>query len=212
MKALKMPDIPEDLYPEPGPVLIVLSGLSGVGKDTVLDRLRQSSLSLEFVVTLSTRQPRSGEQDGVHYRFVTVEKFKELIRAGELLEWAEVYGNYYGPPKDTVRAALAVGKDVIVKVDVQGAATIKKLVPECVAIFLATPTMEELETRLRNRRTESASELALRLETAAHELERLDLFDYIVFNREGAADRAAGEIEAIITAEKRRVKPRRIVI
>ena len=212
MKALKMPDIPEDLYPEPGPVLIVLSGLSGVGKDTVLDRLRQSSLSLEFVVTLTTRQPRSGEQDGVHYRFVTLEKFKELIRSGELLEWAEVYGNYYGPPKDTVRTALAVGKDVIVKVDVQGAATIKKLVPECVAIFLATPTMEELETRLRNRRTESASELALRLETAVRELERLDLFDYIVFNREGAADRAAGEIEAIITAEKRRVKPRRIVI
>ena len=212
MKALKMPDTPEDLYPEPGPVLIVLSGLSGVGKDTVLDRLRQSSLSLEFVVTLTTRQPRSGEQDGVHYRFVTLEKFKELIRSGELLEWAEVYGNYYGPPKDTVRTALAVGKDVIVKVDVQGAATIKKLVPECVAIFLATPTMEELETRLRNRGTESASDLALRLETAVRELERLDLFDYIVFNREGAADRAAGEVEAIITAEKRRVKPRRIVI
>jgi guanylate kinase len=158
-------------------MLVVFSGLSGVGKDTVLDRLRQSSLFLEFVVTLTTRQPRYSEQDGVHYHFVTMEKFKELIQAGELLEWAEVYGNYYGTPKDPVRMALAAGKDVIVKVDVQGAATIKKLMPECVAIFLATPTMEELETRLRNRRTESASELALRLETAAHELERLDLFD-----------------------------------
>ena len=210
MKALKKPDNTRDPYPVPGPLLIVLSGLSGVGKDTVLDALKKSSLPLEFVVTLTTRPPRSGEKDGVHYRFVTTEKFRELIDAGELMEWAEVYGNYYGPPKDTVRAALAAGRDVIVKVDVQGAATIKKLVPDCVAIFLATPTMEELEKRLRSRGTETALDLSLRLETAASELERLDIFDYIVFNRENAADLAVADIEAIITAEKQRVRPRRI--
>jgi len=203
-------DIIDDIYPVPGPLLIILSGLSGAGKDAVLNCLRQSSIPLEYIVTLTTRLPRPGEIDGIHYRFVSQEHFTKLIQSNELLEWAEVYGNYYGSPRGAVRNALAAGKDVILKVDVQGASNIKKLLPESVAIFLATPTMKELETRLRNRRTESVSDLELRLKTAKEELKKLDLFDYLVFNHEGAVNQAAVEIQAIITAEKRRVKPRKV--
>ncbi|MCJ7605250.1 MAG: guanylate kinase [Dehalococcoidales bacterium] len=194
----------------PAPLLIILSGLSGVGKDAVLRGLRESGPPLEFIVTLTTRPPRTGEQDGVHYRFVSSEKFLEMRDAGQLLEWASVYGNYYGPPREPVKQALEAGKDVIVKVDVQGVATIKKNAPECVAIFLATPTMEELERRLRNRHTETPEDLALRLKTAAGELKQVPLFDYIVLNREGELDRAVEDIRAIITAEKCRVQPRNL--
>lgn len=194
--------------PVPSPLLIVLSGLSGVGKDAVLRGLRKSGPPLEFIVTLTTRQPRAGELDGVHYRFVSVEKFLEMRDTGQLLEWASVYGNYYGPSREPVKQALDAGKDVIVKVDVQGVATIKKNAPESIAVFLSTPTLQELETRLRNRKTESAADLELRLKTASEELKQVPLFDYIVMNREGELDRAVGDIRAIITAEKSRVKPR----
>jgi guanylate kinase len=167
------------------PLLIVLSGLSGVGKDAVLNGLRRSGLPLEFIVTVTTRRPRPTERDGVHYHFVSAERFRGLIEEGELLEWANVYGNRYGTPRQAVRAALAAGRDVIVKVDVQGAASIKKIVPQAVFIFLATPSLEELARRLRRRRTESPADLELRLRTAEAELEKLHLFDYIVFNRRG---------------------------
>ena len=197
-------------YPVPSPLLIVVSGMSGVGKDSVLHELRQSSLPLEFIVTMTTRRPRPDERDGIHYTFVTRENFQDLIARGQLLEWASVYGNYYGPPKSAVREALNAGKDAILRVDVQGVRTIKQAVPDCVAIFLAAPSMTELEQRLRSRGTESETELDLRLKTAEEELKQLPLFDYIVFNRESRLDRAVAEIEAIITAEKRRVKPRRV--
>ena len=200
-----MNETPEELNPPSSPLLIVLSGLSGVGKDAVLNELRKSDLPLEFIVTMTTRRPRPDEQDGVHYRFVSTETFEEMISQDRLLEWANVYGNYYGPPKDAVRRALAAGKDVIVKVDVQGARTIKKTAPECVAIFLALPTLDELEQRLRRRGTESTEELELRLTTARAELEQLPLFDYIVFNRDGMLEKAVADIEAIIAAEKLRV-------
>lgn len=204
------PDSLPEPYPIPSPLLIVVSGMSGVGKDTVLNGLRKSSLPLEFIVTMTTRRPRPDENNGVHYTFVSTEEFKGLIARDCLLEWAEVYGNYYGPPKDAVRKALEAGKDAILRVDVQGVRNIKKDVPECVAIFLAAPSMEELEHRLRSRGTESDAQLELRLKTAEQELEQLPLFDYIVFNREGEPDKAVAEIEAIIMAEKRRVRPRRI--
>ncbi len=196
--------------PSSGPLLIVLSGLSGVGKDAVLTRLRQSAFPLEFIVTVTTRAPRPNEKDGVHYHFVSEAEFQKMIDNNQLLEWATVYGNRYGPPKEPVRQALKDGKDVVIKVDVQGAATIKKLVPEAVFIFLAPPSMEELAARLRQRRTETAADLELRLKTAAEEMETLPMFDYLIINRQGELDRAVADIEAIITAEKCRVKPRQM--
>jgi guanylate kinase len=159
------------LSPPVKSLLIVLSGHSGAGKDAVLTRLRESSYPLEFITTVTTRARRANESEGVHYHFVSRDKFQELIDRGELLEWANVYGNYYGVPKEPVRQALSRGKDVIVKVDVQGAATIKKILPQAVFIFLAPPSMEELVMRLEQRRTESPSDLDLRIEAARKELE-----------------------------------------
>ncbi len=200
------------LNPPAQPLLIVLSGLSGVGKDAVLTRLRQSSFPIEFIVTVTTRSPRANEIDGIHYRFVSDTEVQQMIDRNELLEWANVYGNYYGVPREPVKQALDSGKDVIIKVDVQGAATIKKILPQAVFIFLATPSMEELESRLKLRQTETPEDLALRLKTAEEELQQLPLFDYIVFNRRGEINRAVADIEAIITAEKCRVVPREITL
>ena len=200
------------LRPPAKSLLIVLSGLSGAGKDVVLTRLRKSSYPLEFIVTVTTRARRPGERDGIHYRFVSRNEFQGLIDHNELLEWANVYGNYYGVPKEPVRQALASGKDVIIKVDVQGAATIKKILPQAVFIFLAPPSMEELVLRLKKRRTESPSDLELRLKTAEEEQEKLPLFDYLVFNRQNEINRAAADIEAIIAAEKCRVTPRELTL
>jgi guanylate kinase len=193
-------------------LLIVLSGLSGAGKDAVLARLRQSSYPLVFIVTVTTRARRPNERDGVHYHFVSRNKFEELIDGNELLEWANVYGNWYGIPKEPVRQALDSGKDVIVKCDVQGAATIKKILPQAVFIFLAPPSMEDLALRLKKRRTESPSDLELRIKTAEAELEKLPLFDYLVFNRQDEIDRTVADIEAIIAAEKCRVVPRELTL
>ena len=203
-------ETPSSLEPPARPLLLVLSGLSGAGKDAVLNGLRQSGLPLEFILTATTRPRRPKERDGVHYRFIPEEGFRGMIERGELLEWAQVYGNLYGVPREPVSRALKKGKDVVVKVDVQGAATIKKALPQAVFIFLAPPSIEELVQRLRLRRTESEAELELRVKTAGEELQTLPMFDYLVINREGELERAVEDIEAIIAAEKRRVKPREI--
>lgn len=194
------------------PLLFVLSGPSGVGKDAVLARMKELNCPIEFITTLTTRSRRPSERDKVDYHFVSVERFQEMIKNGGLLEWAEVYGNFYGVPRQAVREALNRGQDVMVKVDVQGAATIKKILPQAVFIFLMTPTMEELQARLKQRHTESPSDLALRLKTAEEELRQLPWFDYIVINREDEIDRAVSDIESIITAEKSRVTPREITL
>jgi guanylate kinase len=199
-------------HPPAKSLLIVLSGLSGTGKDAVLTGLRESNYPLEFIVTVTTRTKRPNERDGVHYHFVSESRFQELIDRNELLEWANVYGNWYGVPREPVRQALGRKKDVIVKVDVQGAANIKKILPQAVFIFLAPPSMEELALRLKQRRTESPSDLDLRIKTAEEELEKLSLFDYMVINRQGEVDRAVADIKAIITAEKCRVIPRELTI
>ncbi len=196
-------------YLNPPPLLVILSGLSGAGKDAVLAELRKDGPPLEIIVTMTTRALRPGERDGAPYHFISRDRFLAMRDAGEFLEWAEVYGNYYGNSRSEVRAALDAGKDVLLKVDVQGAATIKQLVPEAIAVFLATPTLAMLEARLRNRRTESSSDLALRLKTAARELEQLPRFDYVVMNDEGGIKQAAADVRAIITAEKGRIGRRR---
>jgi guanylate kinase len=194
------------------PLLLVLSGPSGVGKDAVLSRLRGASDLLEFIVTITTRRPRAMERDGLEYRFTSVEKFEEMLEHKELLEWANVYGNWYGVPREPVKQALEQGQDVIVKVDVQGAATIKKAVPQAVLIFLMPPEVKELASRLKQRHSESAFDLALRTRIAEEEIKQLSLFDYLVVNRQDAIELAVSDIKAIIRAEQCRVDFRRIVL
>ena len=138
------------LFNQPArPLLIVLSGSSGVGKDAVLARMKDAGYSLQYVTTLTTRPQRPNEKDNVDYHFVSPEKFQKMIEDGGLLEWANVYGNWYGVPKDAVKQALDRGEDVIVKVDVQGAITIKKILPQAVSIFLMPPSMDALMARTR---------------------------------------------------------------
>jgi guanylate kinase len=203
---------PAPLHPAPTPLLIVLSGLSGAGKDTVLAGLRKIRLPLFISVSATTRSRRPGEKEGVDYIFVSRKKFQELIDNNQLMEWATVYGQRYGIPREPVRRALQSGKDVIVKIDVQGAATIKKNFPGAVLVFLLIPYLKELKKRLTRRRTESAKDLELRLRTATEELRKLPMFDYVVINRAGGADQAIADIMSIITAEKCRVKPRAITV
>jgi guanylate kinase len=192
------------------PLLIVLSGPSGAGKDAVLHRLRGMACPPTCIVTMTTRPRREYERDGVDYHFVSPERFQEMLNVDDFLEWARVYGNCYGLPKQAVKTALARGQDVIVKVDVQGAATIKKKVAEAIFIFLIPPTVAELVSRLRERHTESEADLVIRTQMAAAEVKSLAMFDYLVINRQDRLDEAVGEIRAIITAEKRRVNQREI--
>ena len=198
--------------PPTRPLLIVLSGPSGVGKDAVLNKMKQSDCNLEYITTTTTRPRRDNEKNNVDYHFVTKEKFQNMIETQELLEWANVYGNWYGVPSQPIKQALDNGQDIIVKVDVQGASTIKKILPEAVFIFLMSPSMEDYISRLKQRRTESPSDLALRIETAEEEIKQLDMFDYVVVNEQNEIDRAVDDIKAIIAAEKCRVNPREITL
>jgi guanylate kinase len=198
------PDLPSK------PLLIVLSGPSGAGKDATLSRMKKSGYPLEFITTVTTRPPRAGEKNKVDYHFVSVEDFQKMLKAGELVEWANVYGNWYGVPREPLKRALAKGQDTVVKVDIQGAATIKKIIPQAVFIFLAPPSMGELKKRLTQRQTESPFDLSRRLKTADEEMKQMPLFDYVVVNRQDEVKRVVAEIEAIITAEKQQLKPREI--
>jgi len=189
-------------------LLIVLSGPSGVGKDALLRRMKEQKYPFHYVVTVTSRPRREGERDGVDYRFVSQREFQQMIDNGELLEWANVYGNYYGVPRKEISQALSKGKDVIVKVDVQGAATIKRILPQAVCVFLRPPSMEELERRLRQRHSESAKDLALRLQKAEEEMKSLPLFDHVLTSYQGKLDEAISQIQSIVAAEKRQVKPR----
>lgn len=194
------------------PLLIVISGPSGVGKDAVLSRMKELGYPFAYIVTATTRPKRGSEREGVDYLFIAEEKFGEMVQKGEFLEYARVYGNWYGVPKAQLREALAQGKDVIVKVDIQGAATIKKAVPPAVFIFLVPPSLEELVQRLKKRCTESPAELAVRVGMAGEELEKLPMFDYAIVNKRDGIDEAISEISAVITAEKCRIIPREIAI
>jgi guanylate kinase len=196
--------------PTPRPLLIVLSGPSGAGKDAVLNRMKASGYPARFITTTTTRPQRANEEDNVAYKFVSEKDFQKMLKNKELLEYANVYGNWYGVPREPARKALEAGMDTIVKVDVQGAATLKKILPEAVFVFLMSPSTEELEARLRERRTESEFDCDLRLKTAVEEIKQLHLFDYIVLNERNEIERAASAIEAIITAEKCRRIPREI--
>ena len=186
------------------PLLVVLSGPSGVGKDAVLERMKRLGSPYHFAVTATTRPMREGEREGEHYHFVARAEFERMIAHGELLEWAEVYGNLYGVPRAQVDRALSEGRDVLVKVDVQGAKTIRGLDPEAVLVFLAPPSMEELARRLTSRGTEADEAMRLRLKEAEAEMEAAALFDHVVVNRRDRLDVAVRQIEALTADERRR--------
>ena len=195
--------------PDP-PLLVVLTGPSGVGKDVTLQRMRELEVPFHYVVTVTTRDIRPGEVEGVHYFFKSRDEYIRLLQAGELLENAEVYGNFYGIPRRQVLEPLRRGVDVIMKPDVQGAAKIRELEPDAVFIFLAPDSMEELAIRLFHRKTEDPQELAVRLKVARQEMQAVSNFDYVVVNRHKRLDETVDRIKGIIEAEKARVHPRHI--
>lgn len=202
----------DELRSLPKPRLIVISGPSGVGKDTVIEHMRIVHPDFVFAVTATTRQRRPGEIDGVHYFFMTRQEFETLREQGEFLESAEVYGHLYGVPKDRVRNALHAGKTVVVKVDVQGASSIRKIVPEAIFIFLLPPSMAELMRRLRGRKTDDPEALMARIATASRELRAVKDFDYVVFNENERLDETLSRIDAIMEAENCCVVQRHVTL
>ena len=201
-----MQQVPE-ANPAP-PLLVVLSGPSGVGKDAALAGLKQLDRPWHFVVTATTRPRRPGEQDQVDYIFLNTDTFLKMKERDEFLECAEVYGRWYGVPRSQVRHGFQQGRDVILKVDVQGAETVRRLAPEAVFIFIVPGSFDELRSRLSERMTEQSSELELRLSIAGNELARINEFDYRVVNHDGRLEQAIADIDYIIAAEKCRVRPR----
>ena len=196
-----------DPYQRPHyPLLIVISGPSGVGKDTVAQMMLENHDQFHFVVTATTREEREGEVDGEDYIFLTHDEFAKMIEQDELLEWAVVYNDYKGVPKQQIRDALASGRDVIMRVDVQGAATIRKLVPNAVFIFLIAESEEALVNRLVERKSETAEGLNLRIATARQEMKRLEEFDYYVVNAEDKQAEAVDRILDIVSAEHAKIK------
>jgi guanylate kinase len=200
----------------PGAVLAIISGPSGVGKDTIIDAMRRREAEhgiagrRHYVVTVTTRAPREGEVNGVDYHFVSRDEFLRIRAARGFLEANEVHGNWYGSPRDQVRGALAAGRDVILKIDVQGAQVVKDQVSEALLIFVIPPTLETLFARLRARATETADELELRQRNAAIELARQDDYDYVVVNETGQVERTAERIEEILADERRQHASRRV--
>jgi guanylate kinase len=196
----------------PQPLLIVISGPSGAGKDTVMQRMKERGLPFHFVVTATTRPKRANEVHGRDYWFVSKEEFARMINDDKLIEHAIVYGDYKGIPKQQVREALASGMDVIMRIDVQGAETVRRMAPEALMIFLTTNNEEELVQRLETRKTETVDSLAIRIATARKELKRVDAFDYVIVNHDFRLDETVDVIRAIINAEHHRVKPRKVTL
>jgi guanylate kinase len=196
----------------PGAMLVIISGPSGVGKDTIIDAMQERTHDPEYryVVTCTTRAPRPGEVDGVDYQFLTRDAFLQLRADRQLLEANEVHGNWYGSPRDQVREAVLAGRDAILKIDVQGAQVVKDQVSEALLIFVVPPSLETLFSRLRTRATETADELELRQRNAAIELARQDDYDYVVVNETGQVERTAERIDRIIAEERARHADRRV--
>jgi len=203
---------PDPYHLPHNPLLIVISGPSGAGKDSLLARLKELGHPFHFVITATTRPKRPNEVEGQDYHFASKSEFSDMLAKGELLEHALVYGDYKGIPKQQVREALASGKDVILRLDVQGAATIRRLVSDAVLIFLTADSEPELFERLRARRTETPDGLKVRLDTARKELTHVEEFDYVVVNRNDWLDRAVADLMSIIRAEHCRIRQRQVTL
>lgn len=197
---------------EPGAQLVIISGPSGVGKDTIIEAMRRRTPShpRHYVITVTTRARRAYEVDGRDYYFLTTDDYDRLRTADGLLEASEVHGNWYGTPRDQVQAALAAGRDAILKIDVQGARKVHAAVPEALLIFVVPPSLEALEARLVGRSTESEADMARRRRDAAYELSRQGDYDHVVVNETDEIERTAEAIDAIIEAEHRDHADRRI--
>ncbi len=204
----------EEMRASNGAMLVIISGPSGVGKDTIIDALkrRPRDPDYHYVVTCTTRAMRPGEVDGVDYIFLDRETFVKQRAAGEFLEANRVHENWYGTPRGQVRDALLAGRDVILKIDVQGAQVVKEKVPGALLIFLIPPSLEDLFLRLRSRATETADELELRQRNAAIELARQEDYDYVVTNETGQVERTAERIDEIIAEEHRTHPDRRVEV
>jgi guanylate kinase len=188
------------------PRVFVLSGPSGVGKDSIIDRLRERESDTHFAVTATTRPRRDAEIDAIHYHFMTREQFSQAVAEFEFLEFANVYGQMYGVPKPPVRAALRRGQDVVIKIDVQGASAIRQLIPDSIGIFIAPESMQSLYLRLSARKSDDQAALDRRFDAARHELLRAHEFDYIVFNETNGLMRAVDEIASIIAAVRAEIR------
>ncbi|WP_144521345.1 guanylate kinase [Bacillus pumilus] len=191
-------------------LLIVLSGPSGVGKGTVRQAIfSQEDTKFEYSISVTTRKPREGERNGVDYFFKSREEFEHMIENKKLLEWAEYVGNYYGTPVDYVEQTLSEGKDVFLEIEVQGALQVREAFPEGLFIFLAPPSLSELQNRIITRGTESEELIRNRMATAKEEIEMMDAYDYVVENDD--VELACERIKAIVLAEhlrRDRVAPR----
>ena len=185
-----------------GSLLVVISGPSGAGKDSVLARMKEEPRPYHYAVTATTRPRRAHESNGRDYIFVSKDEFRRMIEDNELLEWADVYGELYGVPRAQVSEAHALGQDAIVKTDVQGAATIRRLAPDAVLVFIAPPSIEELERRLRSRMTESHESLEIRLGMAEKEMADSAWFDHVVVNETGEVDGTVSAVVEIIARER----------
>ena len=211
---MRSPDSSQEPAPVAGePLLVVISGPSGAGKDSVLERLRERGNPAHFTVTATTRPQREVKpEDHRFLSFLSEEEFQSLLEEDGLLEHAEVYGYHYGVPKAPLRQAIADGRDVLVRVDIQGAATIKKLQPDAVLIFLTASSIEELETRLVARGQDDAATMKRRLEAARQELERQGEFDYVLINKRGDLDGTVDRVEEILAVERGRAGRRTVRI
>ena len=200
----------ENVLPQPSSrqgLLFVLSAPSGAGKDTVINLLKQQGMDIFVVPSVTTRVPRPGESDGNPYHFVDAEEFERLRTNNELLEYANVHGNWYGQPIRPIRENLRAGRDVLLKIDVQGAATVRKKVPRAIFIFLLPDSLEELAQRLSSRHTETEAQLQRRLADARMELAQQQWYDYVIRNRQGHIQEAVDKLRAIIVAEHCRNSP-----
>lgn len=180
-------------------LLFVLSGPSGVGKGTVCSALKKTDANVIYSVSATTRSPREGEIEGVNYFFKTKEQFQHMIENDELLEWAQYVDNYYGTPRAYVEEQMAMGNDVLLEIEVQGALQVKKKYPQGIFIFLMPPSLEELENRIVTRGTETESTIVSRMTMARHEIELMEHYDYIVVNDE--VEKACERIQSIVVAE-----------
>ncbi len=202
----------EDIRSRNAPRIYIISGPSGVGKDTVIEQLREAFPNAQYVVTATTRPMRNGEIDGVHYQFMSKEDFVAGIGADAFIENALVYDNHYGVPKQPILDGLKANRDVIIKVDVKGAATLRRLITNTISIFLAPESMEALLTRLRDRKSDDPDVLMKRFRTASAELAEVAEFDYVVFNEDERLDAAVNSIVNIVHVERLKVNRPEILV